>query len=228
MENKNTFYTEIAYIVGIVVLAFGTALSAKADFGMSMVVAPAYLLHLKLSQIASWFSFGVAEYCTQAVLLICSAIIYRKFKLMYLFSFVTAIVYGLVLDGSMMITDMIPDYGMLGRILLFIVGMLLCSFGVSMLFHTYFAPEAYELIVKEISTRFKTNINKTKTIYDCTSCLIAVIMSFAFFGFGTFEGVKYGTIVCALLNGFLIGRFSKLMEHFFEFKDKLKLRKYFE
>ena len=45
MKGKRTFYTEVAYILGIVVLAAGNALMEKANLGMSMVVAPAYLLH---------------------------------------------------------------------------------------------------------------------------------------------------------------------------------------
>ena len=59
---KTVFYTEAAYLLGIVLLAFGTSLMELADFGMSMIVAPAYLLHLKLSQILPFFSFGMAEY----------------------------------------------------------------------------------------------------------------------------------------------------------------------
>ena len=46
MKTKRVFYTELAYAIGITVLALGTALMERADFGMSMVVAPAYLLHL--------------------------------------------------------------------------------------------------------------------------------------------------------------------------------------
>lgn len=249
MKEKKVFYSEFAYIIGIVALAFGTALSERADFGMSMVVAPAYILHLKVSEIFKWFSFGVAEYCTQAILLVATAISLRKFKPMYLFSFLTAIIYGIILDGSIKLLSIILgdnssaetivmtnpgtvsgmiNSAFIGRIILFVLGMLFCSLGVSMLFHTYFAPEAYELLVKEVSTNFNTNINKTKTIYDCTSCVVAIIMSFIFFGLWHFEGVKIGTVICALLNGFLIGRFSKLFEAVFEFKDKLAIKKYFE
>ncbi|MBQ8400015.1 MAG: hypothetical protein IJX08_08660, partial [Clostridia bacterium] len=71
------------------------------------------------------------------------------------------------------------------------------------------------------------NINKVKTAYDCFSVALGIILSFSFFGFGVFEGVKLGTIICAAINGFLIGRFSKLLEHFFEFKNKLSIEKYF-
>jgi uncharacterized membrane protein YczE len=50
MQTKKVFSSELAYLFGILILALGTAFMEKADFGMSMVVAPAYLIHLKISQ----------------------------------------------------------------------------------------------------------------------------------------------------------------------------------
>ena len=41
---KPVFYTELAYILGLVLLALGTALTVYGNFGVSMVVAPAYIL----------------------------------------------------------------------------------------------------------------------------------------------------------------------------------------
>ena len=48
---KKVFYTELSYVLGLVLMAFSTAFTEKADFGMSMVGAPAYILHLKISEI---------------------------------------------------------------------------------------------------------------------------------------------------------------------------------
>lgn len=62
MKGKRVFYCEIAYVAGIIVLALGTAFMERSDFGMSMVVAPAYLIHLKVSQFLPFFSFGMSEY----------------------------------------------------------------------------------------------------------------------------------------------------------------------
>ena len=59
MKGKRIFFCELAYFIGIIVLAFGTALMEKADFGMSMVVAPAYLIYLKISEYMPSFSFGI-------------------------------------------------------------------------------------------------------------------------------------------------------------------------
>lgn len=225
---KKVFYSELAYILGLVSLALSAAFMERADFGVSMVVAPAYLLHLKVSQYLPFFSFGMAEYTLQAVLLIVMVIVIRKFRLSYLFSFVTAVVYGFILDLSMMCVAFIPSELLVTRIILYIIGLLGCAIGVSLLFHTYISPEVYELFVKEVSSIMKVDINKFKTIYDLSSCLLAIIMSFMFFGLWHFEGVKIGTVVCALLNGVTIGMFSKLFDKFFVFEDKLRLRKFFE
>jgi uncharacterized membrane protein YczE len=228
MKKQKIFYTEMAYLLGLIIMAFAAAFTEKANFGMSMVVAPAYILHLKLSQFLPWFSFGVAEYCFQGVLVIVTAVLMKNFKRSYLFSFVTAVIYGTLLDFAMALISVIPDNTFVLRAIWYLVGTVSCSLAVSLFFHTYLSPEAYELIVKEVSAKFSININKFKTGYDCFSCVLGIIMSFLFFGFGVFEGVKLGTIICALINGFLISRFTKLLEHFFEFKDRFPLKKYFE
>ena len=225
---KKVFSTELAYVLGILILAMGTAFMEAADFGVSMVVAPAYILHLKISEYLSFFSFGMAEYTLQAVLILLTAIIMRRFRLSYLFSFVTAVLYGFVLVGCIFLVGFIPHEPIAVRILLYFAGMLSSSVGVSLFFHTYISPEAYELFVKEVSGRFCVNIHKFKTGYDCVSCLVSVALSFIFFGLWHFEGVKAGTVLCALVNGFVIGRCTRFFEHFWRFEDKLPFRAFFE
>lgn len=224
---KRTFYSELAYVFGIIFVAFGVAFMEMVDFGVSMVVAPAYLLHLKLSETWSFFSFGMAEYTLQAVLLIVMMLVLRKFKFSYLFSFVTAVIYGFVLDLCMAAVSGIPHETMMARILYYALGMVLCAIGISLFFHTYIAPEVYELFVKEVSAKFNVEIHRFKTGYDICSCLVGVILSFCFFGLWVFRGVRWGTIVCALINGSIIGLCSKFFDRFFIFKDGLNLRKYF-
>jgi uncharacterized membrane protein YczE len=224
---KKVFYTELSYVLGLVIMAFAAAFTAKADFGMSMVVAPAYIIHLKVSQLLPWFSFGVAEYCFQGVLVIITAIIMKRIKKSYFFSFVTAVFYGTLLDIAISVISGIPDDTFVVRVVWYILGCVMCSFAVSLFFHTYISPEAYELIVKELAEKTKIDINKIKTAYDLISCVLGVVLSFSFFGLGHFEGVKLGTVICAFFNGFLIGQFTKLLEKHFEFKDRFKLRKYF-
>lgn len=225
---KKVFYTELAYLAGLVLLALGTAMMEKADFGVSMVVAPAYLIYKKLNPLLPFVSFGMAEYMLQFAVLAVMALVLRRIRLSYLLSFATAVIYGFILDLCMALVGMAGAGSMALRVVFYLLGMVLCSMGVAMLFRTYISPEAYELFVKEISAKVKMDVYRFKTVYDCCSCLIAVIMSFIFFGFGVFEGVKLGTVVCALVNGSLIGLCSGFYEKHFEFKDGLKLRGFFE
>ena len=49
-------------------------------------------------------------------------------------------------------------------------------------------------------------------------------LAFAFFGWGRFEGVKAGTILCALVNGWLIGWIDRRLSASCDFREGLKLR----
>lgn len=222
------FYTELAYVFGLLFMAFGAAFAELSGFGLSMVVAPAYILHLQISKFLPWFTFGVAEYCVQGFIVVLLAIIMRRFRLLYLLSFATALIYGALLDGAMWLisplsADMIPL-----RLLWFVLGTIFCAVAVSLFFHTYLPPESYELIVKELSNKFSFDIHKTKTAYDCISLLTSVVLSFMFFGFGVFKGVGIGTVICALINGSLIGRITKKIEQHFCFVNKFNVDRFFD
>lgn len=227
---KKGFYTEVAYLIGIVGIALGVGFTERADFGLSMVVAPAYVLHRAISAIPGFefFTFGVAEYTLQAVLLVLMSVVIRRFRISYLFSFVTAVVYGYTLDLILLLMPQVDAGNYALRVVFFILGELFCSIGVSMMFHTYIPPEVYELFVSEVSKTYRLRTGRVKTVYDCTSCLVGIILSFAIFGFGVFVGIGWGTVICALINGFIIGWLSKLEDRWFEFKDALPLRKFFE
>ena len=224
---KRVLYTEWAYVIAMVGLSLSVAFMTRADFGVSMVVAPAYLLYLKLNPVLPFFTFGMAEYTLQAVLLLFTILSVKKYRPYFLFSFVTAVLYGFLLDGWMALTAALPADGFALRCLWYVLGILLGAASIAFFFKTYIAPEVYELLVKEIAQKLQRPTHRVKTVYDCVSCAVAVLMSFAFFGLWRFEGVKLGTVICALVNGYFIGRFTALYERVFEFRDALPWRRYF-
>jgi len=220
-------YTELAYLLGILALAFGTALMVKADFGVSMIVAPAYLLFLKLSQSFSFITFGMAEYMLQAVLLCLMIILLKQFRVWYLFSFITAVFYGVCLDGFTQLITPIPMMTFSLRLFYYSVGFGFCAMGVAFVFKTYIAPAVYELFVKEVSYQRKIDIHHFKIFYDLMSCVVSVAFSFMFFGWLHFEGIKWGTVVLAAINGKTIGLFSHFFDRIFYYEDALPLKRYF-
>ena len=62
----------------------------------------------RVSPVWSFVTFGMAEYCLHAVLLLAMCLLLRRFRVSYLFSFVTAVVYGFVLDAFMVLGAMLP------------------------------------------------------------------------------------------------------------------------
>ncbi|MGN1168329.1 MAG: YitT family protein [Lachnospiraceae bacterium] len=204
---------ELIYIFAVLVLSFATAMLAAADFGMSMVVAPAYIISLKIP----FLTFGQAEYIVQGTLFIVFCIVMRKIKPMYFFSFASGFIYGAVLDfWRAVIPHFNPGHYKPGtlpvniRIFYFAVGFLLNSLGVALYFKTYFYPQVYEFFVKGISKKFGIELAKFKIGFDMTCLIIAVILSFVLFR--KIEGIGAGTVILACCNGVLIGFYGKWMD----------------
>ena len=153
MTNKKVkVSSEGAYLAAIVLLALAVAILSAADFGISMIVAPAYLLSMKLSVL----SFGQAEYVIQAGLFIVLCFVLRKFRPVYLFSFETCLIYGWILDLWRKIPFFNPSTTPPGsmalwlRIAMFVFGMALTSFSVALFFKTYLYPQVYDFFVKAV------------------------------------------------------------------------------
>lgn len=214
--------SELVYILAIILLSLAVAILTSANFGISMIVAPAYLLSLKVGVI----TFGQAEYIIQAGVFIVLCIILRKFKVIYLMSFFTCLVYGAVLDLWRKLPCFDPTVTEPGsmalwlRIVMFIIGVLLTAFSVALFFKTYLYPQVYDFFVKAVSLKFGIKLSVFKTIVDLTCLVASVIMTFCFFG--KFVGISWGTIVMALFNGTIIGFFSKMFDRFFEFQPCFK------
>ncbi len=217
VENRKiTIPSEPAYLFAVIMLAFAVAMSAASGFGVSMVVAPAYILHLKFD----FLSFGVWEYIVQGLLFAVICAILRKFKIAYLVSFLNCIIYGLFIDIFRMIIPFLdpsnPVREIVPRVLLFAGGMLFCSFSIALFFRIYLPPQVYDFFPKALSIKFGYSMTKCKLIYDACSLITAVALTMVFFL--AFKGIGIGTVVLTLVNGPLIGLLGKLLDRFFIFK----------
>ncbi len=214
---KRVLYSEISYVLGQIFLAFGAALITTAGFGVSMVVAPAYLISEKVS----FLTFGMAEYSFQALLLAVFCVIMRQFRAKYLLSFVTAFIYGCLLDLFLGLCALGAPYALATRIILFVLGEAGTVAGVVFFFKSYIPPEVYELFVQEVSRKFGFDMGRVKWIYDIASLALSIVISLAFFG--AIHGIGVGTVICAAVNGGLISLFSKFLDSHFEIRPALRV-----
>ena len=208
---------ELAYFAAIILLSFAVAMLTSANFGISMIVAPAYLLSMK----TGFLSFGQAEYVIQAGVFIVLCIALRKFKLVYLSSFVTCLIYGAVLDLWRLLPCFDPAVTPPGsmdlwlRIVMFVAGVMLTAFSIALFFKTYLYPQVYDFFAKAVSSKYGIKISVFKTAFDLTCLTASVIMTYCFFG--KLVGVNWGTLVMAIVNGTLIGFFSSALDKICDF-----------
>ena len=217
---KITVSEELTYFIAIILLSLAVAILTRVNFGVSMIVAPAYILSVKLGVI----TFGEAEYIVQGILFIILCIAIKSFKPIYLMSFITCLIYGKALDLWRMLPcfneNVSINLGIPVRIILFITGMLLTSFSIALFFKTYLYPQVYDFFTKAVSKKYNLKLSVFKTIFDMTFLAIGTIMTLVFFK--KLVGINFGTIIMTFLNGTLIGFFSKTIDRFFEFKPTFK------
>lgn len=212
------FPSELCYGLSILLLSFAVAMVAAAGYGVSMVVAPAYILSLKVP----FLTFGQSEYVIQAILFAVFCLLMRRVRLVYFSSFLTCLIYGAVLDlwrlAIPLLNPAVTEPGSMAmplRIVLFVCGMLLTAFSVALFYRTYLYPQVYDFFVKGVAARFSLDRTKLKIACDVASLLVAVVMTLLFFR--RFNGIGVGTLVMTALNGVLIGAFGKLIDRLFVF-----------
>lgn len=213
MSKKITLHGEFVYAAAVILLSLAVAMLSAANFGVSMIVAPAYIISQKLGVI----TFGQGEYLVQSVLFVVFCILMKKIKPIYFVSFITCLIYGAVLDLWRKFVPLFnPDVTAPGsmtmpvRILLFVGGMLLTSFSVMLFYKTYLYPQVYDFFVKGISAHFNKDRTKFKIVFDFSCLAVSCVLTLTLFR--KFVGIGVGTLILTALNGFIIGRFDKLFD----------------
>ena len=218
---------ELLWVFGIVFVALGVAICSKADLGVSMVAAPAFVVFDAIKNLWSGFSVGMTEYIIQGLMLILLCIIVRKFNWRYLIAFVVAVIYGYTLNLFLWILSPISFNEVWLRWIMLIVGDVVTAFGVACFFKTYMPLQVYELFVAEIASNFNIKINKVKSAFDISLLILSIVLAFTLFGdvttfdwttiyYKSFHSIGLGTILTTIINSPLISAFSKLLDKIFE------------
>lgn len=218
--------SELLWLLGVVFVAFGVAICSKADLGVSMIAAPAFVVYEAIAPLWSGFSVGMTEYIIQGLLLIILCVVVRRFSWRYLLAFAVAVIYGYVLDLFLFLLGNVSFDTVALRWIMLIVGDVITAFGVACFFHTYLPLQVYELFVAELSLRFGFNINKVKWSFDMSLLVISFALAFFIFGdigkfdwssigYASFHSLGLGTLVTTVINSPIIALMSKLIEKLF-------------
>ena len=166
--------SEILWVLGIV--AFGVAICSKADLGVSMIAAPAFVLFEAISSVWHSLTVGVTEYLIQGLMLVILMVIVRAFNWRYFLAFAVAVIYGYTLNFFIWLLSGVSFDTVWLRWVMLIVGDLITGFGVACFFRTYMPLQVYELFVSETANHFKLNLNKTKWVFDISLLVISIVL----------------------------------------------------
>ena len=216
---KITLHSEALYILANILMALAVAMTAASDFGVSMIVAPAYILHLKIG----FLTFGQCEYLVQGLLFIVFCILMKKVRLIYFSAFITSLIYGACLDlwrwAVPAFNPAVTPSSSLSiptRVVFFVVGEILTALAVAVFFKIYLYPQVVDFFVKGVAERFHLNLTRFKWICDASMLVISAVLSLAFFR--GFVGIGWGTLVLTATNSLVIGAFSRLLDRTVEVK----------
>ena len=220
--NKVKISSEVAYLIGIILMALSVAMITAANFGVSMLIAPSLILSMKFN----FLTFGQWEYIIQGTLFIIMCIWVKKIKPIYFFSFLSSVAFATFLDLFRLLPFAKPEFylafenSLTIRILLFVVADLLIGISLAFAFKSYLYPQTTDFFTKCITFKFNYNISKFKMAFDSVFLIISILLSLI--AFHDFTGIGIGTVVITLFNGPLIGLFTRVLNKFFVFKPTFK------
>ena len=221
---KRTINSELVYLLAIIILSFSIDLMTIANMGLSAINGPAYILSEKIDLL----TYGQAEYIVEGIVFIIFCVLMKKFKITYLSSFITGILYATMADVWKIIFPFFQNQYEICiqlRILYFLIGFILSAIAIALFYKSYLYPQIYDFFVQEMSKKYHLSLKVFKTGFDCIFLILSFIMSFMLFH--GIVGIGIGTILVALFNGTLIDFFKNFFDKYFICIPKLtKLAEY--
>lgn len=217
MKKKITKLGELSWVVGNILCAIGNCLVSKSAFGLSAIIAPAFIMNRKIG----FLSVGVCEYIFQGLLLALCCILIGKFKGKFVATICNILFYGACFDVINALFSPIQPNTVFARIIVAALGMTITGFAVALMLRTYIPPSAYEIFVGEVAIAKNIDMNKMKLIFDASMLVITIVMMFALLGSYYIDILGPLTIISSLMNSVLIGFFGKIIDKYCDFSPAI-------
>ena len=193
----------IFLLAGLFVNGLGVSFIIKAGLGTSPITSIPYTLSLGFTPTVGMFTlvFNIFLIILQVILL------RRNFQLQNLLQLPIIALFSFFIDLTMSLLGFMQPKTYAMKVVSLIVGCLILGFGVFMEMAANVAMLPGEATVRAVSDVFSTDFGKTKIAFDSSMTVIAAILSFIMFRH--LDGVREGTIVAAILVGFIARLFKK-------------------
>jgi len=196
----------LIFLVGLFINALGVSLVTKASLGTSPISSIPYVLSLNFP-----FTLGNFTILFSIFLIVVQILILRKkFKIVNILQIPVSIAFGYFIDLTMYMLFWVNPENYIIKLVALLAGCSVLGFGVYLEVLADVVMLPGESFVRTIVQTWNTNFGTTKILFDSSMTIIAGTLSVAFFG--RLNGVREGTIVAALLVGFIARLFGKHLE----------------
>ena len=187
----------LIFLMGLFVNSLGVSLITKANLGTSPISSIPYVLSLNFP-----FTLGNFTIFFSIFLIVLQLIILRKnFKGEHILQIPVSIMFGYFIDLTMILFSWVNPEAYIMKIVYLLIGCLILGVGVYMEVLADVVMLPGESFVRAIVLTWKTNFGTTKICFDVSMSVIAAVLSFVFAG--RLAGVREGTVIAALLVGFI-------------------------
>ena len=204
MTNKTELIKRYIFLLaGLFASGLGVSFITKTGLGTSPITSIPYTLSLGFTPTVGMFTlvFNIFLIILQVILL------RRNFQLQNLLQLPIIALFSFFIDLTMSLLGFMQPETYAMKVVSLIVGCLILGFGVFMEMVANVAMLPGEATVRAVSDVFSTDFGKTKIAFDSSMTVIAAILSFIIFKH--LDGVREGTIVAAILVGFIARLFKK-------------------
>ena len=198
----------LLFIFGLFFSAIGVAFTKHGELGVSPISSVANVLSYKFS----FFSLGTWLIIWNCVLIAGQiAVLRKKFQLIQLLQVPLSFLFGWFTDFGMWIVSDIPVPTYFTKIIMVLIGIIVLGFGISLSVTANVILNSGEAFVKAISDTTGKEFGNVKIVFDVANVILAILLSLIFFDF-SIVGTREGTILSALLTGFVVKIFSKIVK----------------
>lgn len=193
------------FILGLFISSIGVALITKAALGTSPISSIPYVLSLNFP-----FSLGNFTIFFSGLLILLQLIILGKnFKPADLLQIPVSIGFGYFIDAGMFLLSFVHPENYMVKVIDLLIGCLILGIGVyfEVLADVVMLPG--ESFVRAVVFRWKTEFGTTKVCFDVSMSVIAAVLSFGLAGH--LDGIREGTVVAALLVGFIARTIGRML-----------------
>ena len=189
----------LIFLVGLFVNSLGVSLITKGNLGTSPISSIPYVLSLN-------FPFSLGNF-TIVFSFLQFLLLGKNFKAEHLLQIPVSMAFGYFIDMSMILLGFVHPVSYISKVLGLLIGCLVLGVGVYMEVLADVVMLPGESFVRAVVFRIHSEFGFTKVCFDVSMAVIAAVLSFLLSGH--LEGVREGTIVAAVLVGFIARSIGK-------------------